>query len=53
MMKFGEMREIVWAITYKPGWSIYIRVEGDLRTGGRPYIQLRVDGIDVPVDPPN
>lgn len=52
MLKFRDMQEIVWAITYKPGWNIYVRVEGDLRTGGRPYIQLRVDErSDSTLDP--
>jgi hypothetical protein len=39
-VKKEEMREIVEAISYKPGWTI---VFADPGKGKRPYVQLEVD----------
>lgn len=51
-MKLKEIREIVEAITYKPGWTIEIKLEGNLSQGGRPFIQLSVDErSDATLDP--
>lgn len=35
--------EITSKITYKPGWSIALHVEGVFGNGDRPYIQVVVD----------
>lgn len=38
MITTSEIREIVEAITYKPGWTVHLLMDGALR----PYVQLEV-----------
>lgn len=40
-MTFQEMRDLMWHISYKPGWSLHLVQEGD-----RPYLQWQVQGAD-------
>lgn len=37
-MTFEEMTELVSAITYRPGWDILIKKDGE----GRPFVQIAV-----------
>jgi hypothetical protein len=49
-MKLSEIREIIGAITYKPGWSVLVAFENGIER--RPYIQLAVDErSDATLDP--
>ena len=40
-MHFYKMRNIVNSITYKPGWSIHLKLDSP-DSEGRPYIQISV-----------